>query len=207
MAIQIVPAPPTPSFDFDDVVYQEESAITSTRSVEEVLRKPQIAPFGLEFFGRVEKSSLWFGSVIALLVWSATQSQKETISFVLGALVSLAMLRSQVWFVTSLVRPKSANKPNAPKMLWALQPLKYAFLMLLFWWALRVQSLHPAFFALGVSLTPFVIFAKAIGRVFAFEMRPIAEVYGTRGAKMRGAKARAANTQKAGMRTSSTRCR
>lgn len=190
MAIKVsIPAPPTPSFDFDDVGLDDsgldQSATSSTRSVEKVLRKPQIAPFGIEFFGRVEKSSLWFGSVIALLVWSATLSKTETVSFVLGGFISLVMLRSQVWFVTSLVRPKSDAKSNAQKMLWALQPMKYAILMALFWWALRVQSLHPAFFALGVSLTPFVILAKAIGRVFAFNARPLADVYNTRASSTR----------------------
>ena len=183
MAIKVsIPAPPTPSFDFDDVGLDDsgldKSATSSTRSVEKVLRKPQIAPFGIEFFGRVEKSSLWFGSVIALLVWSATLSKTETVSFVLGGFISLVMLRSQVWFVTSLVRPKSDAKSNAQKMLWALQPMKYAILMALFWWALRAQALNAAFLALGVSLTPFVIFANAFGRMFAHNSRPLAEVYG-----------------------------
>lgn len=186
MAIQSVPAPPTPSFDFDDFS-PDKNATSSTRNALEV-RKSQIAPFGIEFFGRVEKSSLWFGSVIALFVWSATQSKHETLSFCIGGLVSLLMLRSQVWFVTSLVRPKTDGRRSAPKMLWALQPLKYAVLMVFFGWALRAQALHPAFFALGVSLSPFVILAKAIGRIFAFNARPLAEVYGTPASSTRSLK-------------------
>ena len=178
MAIKVsLPAPPTPSFDGKpfDVESTQLNAL-STRTP----RAKRFTPFGIEFFGRVEKTSLWFGALLCALTWSISQSRNATWSFALGCVVSILMLRSQVWFVTSLVRPKSEGRANASKMLWIVQPFKYAILALLLAWTLNAKILNPAVFALGVSLAPFVIVAKAMGRVFAFNARPLAEVYGTR---------------------------
>lgn len=175
MAIKVfVPSPPASSFEAENV----KTATSSTREAASP-EKSRITPFGVEFFGRVQKTSLWFGALMGALLWSATQSANSTFSFALGGAVSLAMLQSQVWFVTSLVRPKSEGRPNASKMLWIVQPVKFAILMALLSWSLNAQNLNAAVFAVGVSLTPFVIFAKALGRMLAFEARPLSEVYGT----------------------------
>ena len=197
MAIKVsLPAPPTPSFDVDSTLSDTSSNRTSStqysitrcsitqrqrelESGDSVSKAKRITPFGIEFFGRVERTSLWFGTLLCALTWSFSQSRNATLSFALGCVVSVLMLRSQVWFVTSLVRPKSEGRASASKMLWVVQPLKYAILTAFLAWTLHAKILNPAVFAIGVSLSPFVIVAKAMGRVFAFNARPIAQVYGT----------------------------
>lgn len=173
MAIKVsLPPPPAPSFDAD-------APLRSSTRVR--VRRKRITPFGVEFFGRVQKTSLWFGALWCAVAWVYSGSWNVVASLALGCAVSMVMLHSQVWSVTKLIRPKSEGGGYATRMMWVVQPLKYGVLMVLLWWALRVQMLNAAMFALGVFLTPFVILAKAIGRAISFEMKSIAEAYGTPG--------------------------
>ncbi len=171
-----VPEPPCPSFECAD-----PTRLRAETNVEAKPKPKMMPPLGLDFLRRAEHTAWWFGGVICIAAFVLTQSVPWTASLGAGCLLSVALLRSQIWFVTTLL---SGNKvkdgKSAQRLLWALQPAKYLILMLLLGWLIKRGGLRPEWFAIGVSLAPFVIVTNALSRWVSFSQRPLSEAYGKR---------------------------
>jgi len=173
-----LPAPPQSSFSGSPSLSTSEAsrAASSKRSS----ATSQIAPLDAAFLSRVLVTTLWFGALLALLVYGITRSFPATWSFAGGAGLSLVLLKSQEMFVRRVLRAKDApvyNGWDARLPLAVLLPGKYLLIAAGIYVSLRFQIMVPAAFAAGFTLLQVVVTARVAGRVMSQRVRSVHEVY------------------------------
>lgn len=173
-----LPAPPQPSFTNSPALPHSDSSRTASKPGSP--SAPQLAPLDAAFLNRVLTTTLWFGALLALLVFGATRSLPATLSFAAGAGLSLVLLKSQEMFVRRVLRGKDAPAYagwDARIPLAILLPAKYLLVAAGIGLSLRYQLLVPAAFAAGFTLLQIVVSARVAGRVMSQRVRSVREVY------------------------------
>lgn len=105
-----------------------------------------------------------------------------TISFAAGALLSLALLKSQQMFVARLARSKEVATQQswiARLPLVFLLPAKYVLIAVGIYLGLglKFQVLVPAAFATGFTVLQIVVFSKVVSLAILNNQKPLHEVY------------------------------
>lgn len=183
----ILPSPPQPSFAKNAAVIQ--SGYSSVAASQGVVQKTQslsasrsVAPLDAAFLGRVARTTLWFSAVLTIVVGSATSSFLVGGSFAAGALLAVALLKSQEMFVNRLARGKDKMSSGSLWMrlpLALLLPAKYLAIAIGIAFSLRLHVLVPNAFAAGFTVLQVVIFSKVFTRLVLHNLRPLREVYVT----------------------------
>lgn len=125
---------------------------------------------------------VWFGTLLALLIFAGTRSILVTWSFVAGMMLAALLLKSQEFFAARLLAARNKNLPQPTGLvaripLGILVPAKYLLVGALLWLLLRYQWMQPVPFMLGFLVLKVVIVSKVLGQLIHSRMRPIADVY------------------------------
>ncbi len=176
-----LPSPPQPSFAEGSVVFQPGSSqknFGSARSLPSASKT--VAPLDAAFLGRVARTTIWFGAFLTVCVALVSRQFAMTISFAAGALLSLALLKSQQMFVARLARSKEVATQQswiARLPLVFLLPAKYVLIAVGIYFGLKFQALVPAAFATGFTVLQIVVFSKVVSLVMLNNQKPLHEVY------------------------------
>lgn len=170
-----LPSPPQPSFGaatFNSVSSsQKPNAKSSSAS-------KTIAPLDAAFLGRVARTTIWFGTFLTFCVAIVSRDFAIAASFGAGALLGLALLKSQQMLVARLSKSKEVTEENgwlvrAPLMF--LLPAKYLLISIGIFFGLKSGFLVPPAFATGFTVLQIVVFSKVIGRLLLHNQKPLRE--------------------------------
>ncbi len=174
-----LPAPPQPSFAEG---LKFNSSLSSQRTVARDTKSPSasktVAPLDAAFLGRTARTTLWFGTFLTLCLGIVSRNLPLTLSFASGALLGLALLKSQQMLVARLAKSKEASTETGWLMrvpLAFLLPAKYVLIAVGIYWGLRFGVLVPAAFAVGFTVLQVVIFSKVISRLMLHNQKPLHE--------------------------------
>lgn len=176
-----LPSPPQPSFaeglTFNSSLSSPSASMRRTKSP---LASKTVAPLDAAFLGRVARTTIWFGAFLTVCVALVSRQFAMTISFAAGALLSLALLKSQQMFVARLARSKKVATQQswiARLPLVFLLPAKYVLIAVGIYLGLKFQVLVPAAFATGFTVLQIVVFSKVVSLAILNNQKPLHEVY------------------------------
>lgn len=111
------------------------------------------------FVKRVFRTSLWVGGFLGLLLLVG-RGTAEGISFCVGAVMSLGLLRALEYTIRRFLVP---GKPKASRALLAVVHTKYLLVAICFYFLVQSSWLRPGWLAVGIGLVQAVIVLKALG--------------------------------------------
>lgn len=170
-----LPAPPQPSFvlPFDSASHAQK---TDWKSANSQLAPTRIAPLDAAFLGRTARTTLWFGAFLTVCLGIVSRNILLTLSFAAGALLGLALLKSQQMLVARLAKPKEIGVAAGWLMrvpLTFLLPAKYLLVAVGIYFGLHWHLLVPAAFASGFTVLQLVIVSKVISRLMLHNQKPL----------------------------------
>ena len=176
-----LPSPPQPSFAEGSLVFQSGSSQKKIGSAKLLPSASKtVAPLDAAFLGRVARTTVWFGAFLTVCVALVSRHFAMTISFAAGALLSLALLKSQRMFVARLAKSKGTNEESGWLMrapLVFLLPAKYVLIAVAIYFGLKFGVLIPPAFATGFTVLQIVVVSKVVSLVILNSQKPLREVY------------------------------
>lgn len=173
----IIPAPPQPMFSGVVGGSGQTQAQRLLPQPHLTASKP-LAPLDAAFLSRAYGTILWFGTLLALCVYTLTLSTLITGSFAGGALVAALLLKSQELWAGRIMRPDSKlarRGGDARFLLVGLLAVKCVLLGIVFAFLLHFHLLHPIGFTAGFMAAQIALIAKIFGYMIAQQMRPLHE--------------------------------